>query len=53
MVEEVHTSETSVSFNMTTRRYTPGDYKLHTRCREDLKSHMKMVVFWDFSHLVL
>jgi hypothetical protein len=37
--EEVRTSKTSVNFNVTTRRYILKDCKLHTRCRESLKSH--------------
>jgi hypothetical protein len=40
MMEAVHTSETSVNFNMTTWRYIPEDSKLHTRCRENLTSHV-------------
>jgi hypothetical protein len=39
MMEAVRTSETSVSFNVSTRRYIPEDSKLHTRRRENLKSH--------------
>jgi hypothetical protein len=39
MLEAVSTSETSVNVNVTTRRYIPEDSKLHTRRREDLKSH--------------
>jgi hypothetical protein len=38
MMEAVGTSETSVNFNVTTRRYIPEDSKLHTRRRENLKS---------------
>jgi hypothetical protein len=34
-----HTSETSVNFNATTLRYISEDSKLHTRRRENLKSH--------------
>jgi hypothetical protein len=40
MMEAVRTSETSINFNMTTRRYIPEDSKLHTRHRENLKFHM-------------
>jgi hypothetical protein len=29
MMDEVHTSETSVHFNVTTRRYIPQNSKLH------------------------
>jgi hypothetical protein len=39
MMEAVRTSETSVHFNVTTRRYIPEDSKLLTRRRENLKSH--------------
>jgi len=39
MIEEVHTSETSVTFNETTRRYRPEGCHLHTRRRENLNSH--------------
>jgi predicted enzyme involved in methoxymalonyl-ACP biosynthesis len=37
----VRTSETSNNFNATTRRYIPEDSKLHTRHRENLKSHIQ------------
>jgi hypothetical protein len=40
MMEVVRTSETSVHFNETTRRYIPESTKLHTRRHENLKSHM-------------
>jgi hypothetical protein len=39
IMEAVGTSETSVNFNVTTWRYIPEDSKLHTRRRENLKSH--------------
>jgi hypothetical protein len=38
-MEAVRTSETSVNLNVNTRRYIPEDSKLHTRRRENLKSH--------------
>jgi hypothetical protein len=38
-MEAVRTSEMSVNFNLTTLRYIPEDSKLHTRRRENLKSH--------------
>jgi hypothetical protein len=38
-MEAVHTSETSVNFNVDTRRYIPEDSKLHACRRENLKSH--------------
>jgi hypothetical protein len=40
MMESVHTSETSVYFNETTRRYIPKSCHLHTRGRKNFKSHM-------------
>jgi hypothetical protein len=45
MIEAVRTFETSVYSNETTRRYIPEDSKLHTRSRENLKSHL---VLHDF-----
>jgi hypothetical protein len=39
MMEAVRTSEKSVNVNVTTRRYIAEDSKLHTRRRENLKSH--------------
>jgi hypothetical protein len=39
LMEAVRTAETSVNFNVTTRRYIPEDSKLHTCRRENLKSH--------------
>jgi hypothetical protein len=40
MMEAVRISETSVNFNVTTRRYIPEDSKLHSRCLENLKSRV-------------
>jgi hypothetical protein len=39
MMEAVSTSETSVNFYHTTRRNNPDNSQLHTRRRENLKSH--------------
>jgi hypothetical protein len=39
-MEAVRTSETSVHFNETTRRYIPEGCHLHASRREDLKSHV-------------
>jgi hypothetical protein len=44
MMEAVRASETSVQSNEITRRYIPEHSKLHTRCRENLKSHFLKVV---------
>jgi len=38
-MEEARTSETSVDICLTTRQYIPEDSELHTRYRENLKSH--------------
>jgi hypothetical protein len=40
MMEEASTSESSVNFYQTTRRNNPEDSHLHTRRRENLKSHL-------------
>jgi hypothetical protein len=39
MTEAASTSETSINFYQTTRRNNPEDSHLHTRRRENLKSH--------------
>jgi hypothetical protein len=39
MMEAVSTSETSANVYQTTRRNNPEDSHLHTRRRENLKSH--------------
>jgi hypothetical protein len=39
MMEAVRTSETSVNIYLTTRQYIPEYSKLHTRRRENMKSH--------------
>jgi hypothetical protein len=39
MMEAARTSETSVDIQLRTRQYIPEDSELHTRCRENLKSH--------------
>jgi hypothetical protein len=38
-MEAVRTSETSVNIYLTTWQYIPEDSELHTRRRENLKSH--------------
>jgi hypothetical protein len=38
-MEAARTSETSVDIQLRTRQYIPQDYELHTRRRENLKSH--------------
>jgi hypothetical protein len=44
MTEAASTSETSVSFYQTTRCNIPEDSHLHTRRRENLKSHLVSVL---------
>jgi uracil DNA glycosylase len=39
-MEAASTSEMLVNFYQTTRRNNPGDSHLHTRRRENLKSHL-------------
>jgi hypothetical protein len=39
MIEAARTSETSVDIQLITRQYIPEDSELHTRRRENLKSH--------------
>jgi hypothetical protein len=46
MMEAARTSETLVNFYQTTRGYNPEDSRLRTYRRENLKSYMKMTVFW-------
>jgi len=40
MMEATRTSETLVNFHQTTRRNLLHDSHLHTRCRENLTSHL-------------
>jgi hypothetical protein len=40
MMEAARTFEMSVDIDMTTRQYIPEDSELHTRRRENLKSHL-------------
>jgi hypothetical protein len=40
MIEAVRASETSLIFNVTTRRYISEDSKLHNRRRESLRFHI-------------
>jgi hypothetical protein len=42
MMEAARTSETSVDIQLRTQQYIPEDSELHTRRRENLKSHMKV-----------
>jgi hypothetical protein len=44
MMEAVCNREMSVYCNETTRHYNPVDSKLHTHCRENLKSHMNCLI---------
>jgi hypothetical protein len=48
IMEAISTSETSVNFYQITRRNIPEDSHLHTRCRDNLKSHF--VRFFSFSN---
>jgi len=44
MMEAARTSETSVDIQLRTRQYIPEDSELHTRRRENLKSHVSLVL---------
>jgi hypothetical protein len=50
MMEPASTSETSVNFHQTTRLNNPEEIHLHTRRRENLKSHTATIalkkVYW-------
>jgi hypothetical protein len=47
MIEAIRTSETSVYSNQTTRCHISEGSRLHTRCRENLKSHKVPIVLID------
>jgi hypothetical protein len=51
MMEAASTSETSVNFYQTTQRNNPEDSHLHTRRRENLKSHLKGCKGVEWIHL--
>jgi hypothetical protein len=42
-MEAAHISETSVDIQLSTRQYIPEDSELHTRRRENLKSHTVII----------
>jgi hypothetical protein len=44
MMEAAQTSETSVDIQLRTWQYMPKDSELHTRRRENLKSHTVSIV---------
>jgi hypothetical protein len=44
MMEAARSSETSLSFYQTTRRYNPEDSHLHTHRRENLKSYKVRII---------
>jgi hypothetical protein len=46
MMEAARTSETSVDIQLRTWQYNPKDSDLHTRRRENLKSHIDKFVFF-------
>jgi hypothetical protein len=48
MMEAARTSETSVDIQLRTRQYIPEDYELHTRRRENLKSHIGRLVLSSY-----
>jgi hypothetical protein len=54
MMEAVRTSEASFDIQLRTRQYIPEDSELHSRRRENLKSHILKVitVFTRFCQLL-
>jgi hypothetical protein len=42
LMEAACTSETSVDIQLKTQQYIPEDSEIHTRCYENLKSHISM-----------
>jgi hypothetical protein len=44
VMEAARTSETSVDIQLRTRQYVPEDSELHTRRRENLKSHTDLAL---------
>jgi hypothetical protein len=46
-MEAARTSETSVDIQLRTRQYIPEDSELHTRRRENLKSHIFATVWYS------
>jgi hypothetical protein len=46
MMEAARTSETTVNFYQTTRRYNPEDSHLHTHRRENLQSCLFYVMYF-------
>jgi hypothetical protein len=49
IMEAIRTSETSVNFNVTTRRCVPEDSKFYTRRGENLKSHQIILLSQNYS----
>jgi hypothetical protein len=51
MMEAARTSKTSVDIQLRTWQYIPEDSELHTRCRENLKSHTRDIMFsWKYTN---
>jgi hypothetical protein len=48
MMDAARTSETSVDIQVRTRHYIPEDSELHTRRRENLKSHIDIIMICSF-----
>jgi hypothetical protein len=51
MMEAASTSETSVNFYQTTRRYNPEDSDLHTRRRENLKFYKRSFLWHSYKNV--
>jgi len=49
MMEAARTSETTVDIQLRTRQYIPEDSELHTRRRENLKSHIQSILIVGYN----
>jgi hypothetical protein len=46
IIRAARTSESSVDIDLITRQYISEDSELHTRLRENLKSHMFLITYF-------
>jgi hypothetical protein len=51
MMEAASASETSVKFYQTTRHNNIEDSYLRTHCRENLKSHQVLSIFYEYLYV--
>jgi hypothetical protein len=53
IMEAARTPETSVDIRLRTRQYIPEDSDLHTRCRENLQSHICLIQSFIWTSLIM